>query len=130
MDVLLVFRQIQHLFGCDCTPDSNTLALAASCNQQTVIADIHATVLNRAWRKIDLKLSIDGELHILRWRRGWFVDEVLFDDRRVATSQGLVAREAFFGFDINTLYPHCLGQEMPLIDLGLEFTIYHVFKEI
>lgn len=49
-----------------------------------------------------MKLSIDGELHILRWRRGWFVDEVLFDDRRVATSQGLFAREAFFGFDINT----------------------------
>ena len=41
-------------------------------------------------------------MHILRWRRGWFVDEVLFDDRRVATSQGLFGRETVFGLAIAT----------------------------
>lgn len=61
-----------------------------------------ASLLSRAWRKVDVKLSIDGELHILRWRRGWFVDEVLFDDRRVATSTGLFSRESMFGLDIAT----------------------------
>ncbi len=62
---------------------------------------VHANLLNRAWRKVDIKLSIDGEMHILRWRRGWFVDEVLFDDRRVATTTGLFSREAIFGLNVD-----------------------------
>ena len=66
------------------------------------MATASATLLHRAWRKIDVKLAINGNLHILRWRRGWFVDEVLFDDRRVATSSGLFSRETLFGFDIST----------------------------
>ncbi len=61
---------------------------------------VSASLLSRAWRKIDVKLAIDGEMHVLRWRRGWFVDEVLFDDRRVATSTGLFSRESIFGLDI------------------------------
>lgn len=61
---------------------------------------VSANLLSRAWRKIDVKLAIDGEMHVLRWRRGWFVDEVLFDDRRVATSTGLFSRESIFGLDI------------------------------
>lgn len=65
----------------------------------TVIA---AELINRAWRKIDIKLSIDGEMHILRWRRGWLADEVLFDDRRVATAGGLVSRDGLFGLNIKT----------------------------
>lgn len=59
-----------------------------------------AELLKRAWRKVDIKLTIDGDLHILRWRRGWIVDEVLFDDRRVATSTGWFGRESLFGLDI------------------------------
>ena len=66
------------------------------------MTDISATVLQRAWRKVDIKLSIDGEMHILRWRRGLFVDEVLFDDRRIATSTGLFTRETIYGLDVET----------------------------
>jgi len=68
-------------------------------NAQPAIG-ISASLLHRAWRKVDIKLSIDGDMHILRWRRGWFVDEVLFDDRRVATSSGLFDRETIFGLNV------------------------------
>ena len=39
-------------------------------------------------------------MHILRWRRRNFFDEVLFDDRRVATSKGLFGRETTFGLGV------------------------------
>ena len=39
---------------------------------------------------------------MLRWRRGIFIDEVLFDDRRVATSKGLFGRETVFGLGVRT----------------------------
>ena len=65
------------------------------------MTNITASLLQRAWRKVDIKIAIDGDMHILRWRGGWFVDEVLFDDRRVATSQGLFSREGIFGLDVN-----------------------------
>jgi len=65
------------------------------------MTDATASILNRSWRKVDIKLSIDGDMHILRWRRSWFVDEVLFDDRRVATATGLFSRESIYGLDIN-----------------------------
>lgn len=58
---------------------------------------IEAAILARAWRKIDIKLNIDGEMHILRWRRGVFADQVLFDDRRIAQATGLWGRETVFG---------------------------------
>jgi len=61
---------------------------------------ISASILQRAWRKIDIKISVGGDMHILRWRRGWFVDEVLFDDRRVATATGLFGRETIYGLNI------------------------------
>ncbi len=63
--------------------------------------NVTATLLSRAWRKVDIKLSIDDDMHVLRWRRGWFIDEVLFDDRRVATSKGLFGRESIFGLDLD-----------------------------
>ncbi|WP_375204940.1 hypothetical protein [Hyphococcus sp.] len=66
------------------------------------MTEFHASLLQRAWRKVDVKLAVDGEMHILRWRRGFFVDEVLFDERRVATAQGLFGRESVFGLDIET----------------------------
>lgn len=65
------------------------------------MTDINASLLKRAWRKVDIKLSINGDLHILRWRRGVFVDEVLFDDRRVATAKGVFSREEIFGLELD-----------------------------
>ena len=65
------------------------------------MTEITASLLTRAWRKVDIKLAIGGDMHILRWRRGWFVDEVLFDDRRVATATGLFSREGIFGLEID-----------------------------
>ncbi len=66
------------------------------------MANISAELIARAWRRVDVKLNIDGELHVLRWRRGWFVDEVLFDERRVATSTGFLGRDTIFGLNIKT----------------------------
>ncbi len=58
---------------------------------------INATLLTHAWRKVDIKLTIDGDMHILRWRRRLFSDEVLIDGRQVAQSSGLWGRETVFG---------------------------------
>jgi len=66
------------------------------------MTNITATIVTRAWRKIDIKLSIDGEMHVLRWRRGFFADEVLFDDRRVASSAGLFNRDTIYGLGVKT----------------------------
>lgn len=63
---------------------------------------IAAELIARQWRRVDIKIAIDGELHVLRWRRGWFVDEVLFDDRRIATATGLFSRESIFGLNLKT----------------------------
>ena len=65
--------------------------------------EMSASILHCAWRKVDIKLAIDGEMHVLRWRRSWFIDEVLFDDRRVATTKGLFGRDSTFGLALNTL---------------------------
>ncbi|MEL7485958.1 MAG: hypothetical protein AAGJ87_01955 [Pseudomonadota bacterium] len=65
-------------------------------------ARMNAQILSRAWRKIDIKLTIDGDMHILRWRRGWFSDDVFFDDRRVAGSTGLFGRETIYGLGLKT----------------------------
>lgn len=64
------------------------------------MSDVAASLLRRAWRHVDVKLAIDGDMHVLRWRRRTFVDEVLFDDRRVATSKGVFGREAIYGLNI------------------------------
>ncbi len=64
------------------------------------MTDLAAVLLRRVWRNVDIKLSIGGEMHILRWRRGLFIDEVLFDDRRVATTRGVFGREAIYGLNI------------------------------
>ena len=66
------------------------------------MTNISASILQSAWRKVDVKVSLNGDLHILRWRRGLFVDEVLFDDRRVATSSGLFVRESIYRLNIET----------------------------
>ncbi|MBB5517751.1 hypothetical protein [Amphiplicatus metriothermophilus] len=31
---------------------------------------IAAELIARRWRRVDVKLVIDGEMHVLRWRRG------------------------------------------------------------
>lgn len=63
---------------------------------------MEASLISRRWRRVDLKLVVDGELHMLRWRRRTFQDEVLFDDRRVARSEGLFNRDATFGLEVKT----------------------------
>ena len=59
---------------------------------------ISADLITRAWRRVDIKLSLGGEMHIISWRRGAFHDEVTFDGRRVAQSSGLFGRDTLFGF--------------------------------
>ena len=66
------------------------------------MTELTASLLSRRWRRVDIKVNVGGELHVLRWRRGWLVDEVLFDDRRVATSSGLFNRESIFGLNVKT----------------------------
>ena len=63
---------------------------------------IAAELIARQRRRADVKLVIDGEMHVLRWRRGWFADEVLFDDRPVARAIGLFERDAIFGLSLKT----------------------------
>ncbi len=63
---------------------------------------IHADVIKRAWRKVDIKLALDGDLHVIRWRRGLFADEVFFDDRKVAQTTGLFGRETIYGLEMKT----------------------------
>ena len=65
------------------------------------MSEIQASLLTRAWRKVDVKLAIGGDMHVLRWRRRWFFDEVMFDDRRVATTRGAFSRESIFGLEIS-----------------------------
>lgn len=66
------------------------------------MAQFSAHLISRAWRRVDIKLSVEGDIHVLRWRRGWFIDEVLFDDRRVATSTGLFGRESIYGLSVKS----------------------------
>lgn len=61
---------------------------------------MNAEIIQRAWRKVDIKLAMDGQMHVLRWRRGWFVDELLIDDRRIATATGLFDRETIYGVEV------------------------------
>lgn len=69
---------------------------------------IEGELIARQWRKVDVKLSIDGAMHVLRWRRRWLLDEVLFDERRVGISTGLFSRETMFGFDVKTADDHAV----------------------
>jgi hypothetical protein len=64
------------------------------------MAELEASLISRDWRKVDIKLRVGDDLHVLRWRRRWFIDEVLFDDRRVATTSGMFGRESIFGLEV------------------------------
>lgn len=48
-------------------------------------------------KKIDIKLLIDGEMHLLAWRRHAFHDEVLVNNVRQQESRGLGKRETLYG---------------------------------
>lgn len=48
-------------------------------------------------KKIDIKLLIDGEMHLLAWRRHAFRDEVLVNNVRQRESRGLGQRETLYG---------------------------------
>ncbi len=60
-------------------------------------ASVSAALVSRKPGEATIKLSIDGGLHVLRWRRRLFADEVLFDDRRVAHVMGLFGRDTLYG---------------------------------
>lgn len=61
-----------------------------------------ADLISRRWCRIDLKLALDGQLHVIRWRRGLLADAVYFDGRKVAQSDGIFGRETIFGLEMNT----------------------------
>ncbi|MEM6538920.1 MAG: hypothetical protein AAF668_14470 [Pseudomonadota bacterium] len=61
-----------------------------------------ADLICRKWRRVDVKLALEDNLHVIRWRRGVFADEVLFDGRKVAESRGLFGRETIFGLEMKT----------------------------
>ncbi len=75
------------------------------------MAKISGELLQRGWRKADIKLTIDGAMHVLRWRRGFLADQVFFDDREVARAEGLFSRETIFGLAPRTE----AGEEIRLI---------------
>lgn len=77
---------------------------------------MEAELIARRWRQVDVKLVVDGELHMLRWRRRAFHDEVLFDDRRVASAKGLFNRDATFGLEVKT----ATGSERTLFTVDSE----------
>jgi len=58
---------------------------------------ITASLIGRTWRRADIKLTLDGEMHILRWRREISADRVYFDERLIAEARGLIGRETMFG---------------------------------
>jgi len=58
---------------------------------------ISAELVKRGSKTVDIKLVIGGEMHLLRWRRTTFADQVLFDERVIAQSKGLMGRETVFG---------------------------------
>ncbi len=64
--------------------------------------DITADVTRIAGGQIDIKLVIDGDLRLLRWRRRMLCDEVLLDGRRVRTARGMFGRETVFGLTFNS----------------------------
>ena len=59
---------------------------------------LEAELVGRAWRRVDVKLSVDGALHLLRWRRGWFFDTLHLDERCVGSASGLFGRDTTYGF--------------------------------
>lgn len=65
--------------------------------------EINADIASSQWRKLDIKLVVDGELHVLRWRRKIYFDEVFFDDRRVAVSKGWFNRDTAFGLALKDI---------------------------
>jgi hypothetical protein len=57
---------------------------------------ITAELVRIETRKIDVKLLINGEMHLLAWRRGVFYDEVLVNGVRQHESRGF-SRETLYG---------------------------------
>jgi len=58
---------------------------------------IEADLVRLTTRAIDIKLVIDGDMHILQWRRRFLRDEVLVDGRRQHETIGLFGKEKMFG---------------------------------
>lgn len=56
-----------------------------------------AEIVRLHTKAIDIKLVIDGDMHILQWRRRFLRDEVLVNGKRQHETIGLFGKEKLFG---------------------------------
>jgi hypothetical protein len=60
-------------------------------------AQITAEIVRIEAKKVDIKLMINGEMHLLAWRRRAFEDEVTVNGVQQAVSGGIGKRETLYG---------------------------------
>jgi hypothetical protein len=70
--------------------------LNSACDQAGGPPRITAELVRIETKKIDVKLLIDAEMHLLAWRRGLLHDEVLVNGVRQHESRGF-SRETLYG---------------------------------
>lgn len=58
---------------------------------------MHADIVRLGLHQVDLKVTIENNMHVLQWRRHLTHDEVLLDGKTQATSYGLFGREKVYG---------------------------------
>jgi len=58
---------------------------------------MHADIVRLTRSEIDIKILINGQMHVLQWRRTLFWDAVLLNGKRQAHSSGLWGREKVYG---------------------------------
>lgn len=56
-----------------------------------------ADIVRLSTKAIDIKLTIDGNMHIVQWRRNLFWDTVMVDGKAQHKSTGMWGRERVFG---------------------------------
>ena len=58
---------------------------------------MHAEIVRITRHQVDIKITNNGQMHVLQWRRNLLWDEVLLDGKRQAASHGLWGREKVYG---------------------------------
>lgn len=76
---------------------------------------MQAELVRAATHEIDIKLVLDGKMHVLQWRRTLLWDAVLVDGRRQAYSTGLWGREKLYGLVFGRAPDGSGGQQVMLI---------------
>lgn len=71
--------------------------MASSIGHNNPPSRITAELVRIETRKVDIKLVIDGEMHLLAWRRHALFDEVLVNNVRQQVSKSLANRETLYG---------------------------------